>query len=202
MSEFFGCTRRRAARATARGCCRRPRRTPLSAAALPRHWRHTASKRGRSTKNMGIRFSPRWTIGHRGIRNFFSASGWRRFRVSRLCGRGLKATVRRRANDAGEFRLAPEEVAKIDDVQAEQRAWPHRDDGGVARIAGQQRELSKERPGSNTEGAGHHADFALAGGDKIHAVAALAAPDDGGAGRIVARAQKLRDIGEGWRAGV
>jgi hypothetical protein len=72
----------RAARATAPDCCRRPKHTPLNAAALPRHWRHTASKRGRSTKNMDIRFSPRWTIGHRDIRNFFSGSSWQRLPIS------------------------------------------------------------------------------------------------------------------------
>jgi hypothetical protein len=74
--RFFGCTRQRAARGTARGCFTQPKRMPLSAAALLRHWRPTASRRGRSTKNMNIKSSPRWTLGHRDTRNSSCVSSW------------------------------------------------------------------------------------------------------------------------------
>src|SRR5262245_47695694 len=118
---------------------------------------------------MDIRFSPRWTIGHRDTRNTSCASSWPR--LSR--GSSLEALLSRGADDAGELRLAPEEMAKIDDVETKKRGLPHGDDGGVARIAGQQREFAKEIPRLETDRLWSQSDFEFARGDKIHAIAAL-----------------------------
>ena len=107
----------------------------------------------------------------------------------------------RGANDAGEFGLAPKQMAKVDDVQAKKGALLHRDDGGVARIAGEQREFAKEVPRAEADRLRSQSDFDFARGDKIHAVAAFAAPDDDGPGRIIAPPQKLRDLGNGPGAG-
>src|SRR3984893_4953928 len=93
-------------------------------------------------------------------------------------------------------------MAKIDDVKAKKRGLPHRDDGCMARIAGEQRELAKEIPWPETDRLGSQSDFDLARGDKIHAVAAFAAPNDDGPSRIIARAQKLRHIHDGGGADI
>src|SRR5207244_1825894 len=101
------------------------------------------------TKNADTRFSAPWKIALRDTRNSGCASGWQQLRVSprtRSPSRGFEAPIRRGADDAGEFRLAPEQVAKIDDVEAEKCGWPRRDDRSVTRIAGQQSELAKEIP--------------------------------------------------------
>ena len=47
-------------------------------------------------------------------------------------------------DDLSEIGLAPEQLAKIDDIEAEKRALPHCDDRRVARTAGQQRNLADE----------------------------------------------------------
>jgi hypothetical protein len=39
-------------------------------------------------------------------------------------------------DDPGELGLAPQQLAKIDDVENEQRAWPRRDNRGIAGTAG------------------------------------------------------------------
>ena len=72
----------------------------------------------------------------------------------------------------------------------------HRDDGGVARIAGQQCQFAKKVPCPETYTFRHHSNFDFSGSDKIHAVALLAAPDDDGPRRIIAWPQKLCDIGD------
>src|SRR5215469_791140 len=64
--------------------------------------------------------------------------------LQRLHGSGLEAGIRRLADNPGEFRLAPEQLAKIDDVEPQQRALRHRDDRCVAGIAGQKRDLAEE----------------------------------------------------------
>src|ERR1700738_5661673 len=93
-------------------------------------------------------------------------------------------------------------MAKIDDVKAKKGGLPHRDDSGIARIAGEQRELAKEIPRPETDRLGSQSDFDFSRCDKIHAVAAFAAPNDNGSGRIIARAQKLRHIGDGGGADI
>ena len=50
-------------------------------------------------------------------------------------------------NDAGEIGLTASQLAKIDAVEAKQRATLGGDDGGVTRSAGQQRDLAEELPG-------------------------------------------------------
>jgi hypothetical protein len=47
-------------------------------------------------------------------------------------------------DDPGELGLAPQQLAKVDDVEDEQRAWPDRDDRGIAGTAGDQCDLAKE----------------------------------------------------------
>src|SRR6266446_6319183 len=171
---------------------------PSNAAALPRLWRPTASRRGRFTRSTVTGFSAPSKTPRRDTRNTSCASSWQR--LSRASG--FEALRGRGTDDAGEFGLAPEETPKIDDVEAEKGGLPHRDDGGVARIAGEQREFAKEIPRPGTDRLGSHADFEFARGDKIHAIAALAAADDDGPGRIIARPQKLRYIGDGRGADI
>ncbi len=60
--------------------------------------------------------------------------------TSRFSGAAFRFFV----DDPGELGLAPQQLAKIDDVEDEQRAWPHRDDRGIARTAGDQCHLAKE----------------------------------------------------------
>ena len=50
-------------------------------------------------------------------------------------------------DDAGEIGLTAHQLAKIDDVEAEQHATLGRDDGGVTWPAGQQSDLAEELPG-------------------------------------------------------
>jgi hypothetical protein len=76
-----------------------------------------------------------------------------------LLGRG--------ADDAGEFGLAPKQMAKVDDVQAKKGALLRRDDGGVARIAGEQREFAEEIPRPETDRVWPQTDFNFASGDKV-----------------------------------
>ena len=99
-------------------------------------------------------------------------------------------------------RLTDEQLAKIDDVQAEKCRLPRRDNRGAARIAGQQSEFAKEIPRPETYRFRHHANFDFSRGDKIHAVAPLAAPDDRGPGRVIAWPQELGYIGDGRGADI
>src|SRR5215472_7311152 len=59
---------------------------------------------------------------------------------------GAEPLVRLLVDDPSQLRLAAEQLEEIDDVEGQQRARSRRDDGGVARRAGEQRQLAEERP--------------------------------------------------------
>ena len=84
-----------------------PRKTmPPNVAASPRHWKHTATRRGRSTRSAARRFSAPWKITRPVTRNSLCASGWRRLRL-RI--RGFDYTVagaRRRSAAALKMRAS------------------------------------------------------------------------------------------------
>jgi hypothetical protein len=73
-------------------------------------------------------------------------------------------------DDPGELGLTPQQLPKIDDVEDEQRARPHRDDRGIAGTAGDQCHLAKEFPRPENHRFGLQLHFDLACRNKIHAV--------------------------------
>src|SRR5579871_1130893 len=62
-----------------------------------------------------------------------------------------EALARLFADHPRQLRLARQQFVEIDDVERQQRAWLCRGDRGVARVAGQQRQLAEELPRSEVE---------------------------------------------------
>jgi hypothetical protein len=78
-------------------------------------------------------------------------------------------------NGPGESWLAPERLAKIDDIEFQERGRLCCDDRRVALLAGQQNELSEEFPRTEMNRL-RQAYLNLARSNKIHGVARLAPP--------------------------
>jgi hypothetical protein len=88
---------------------------------------------------------------------------------------------------ACKFRLAPEQLAKIGNIEAEERALAHRDDRRVAWTAGEQGYFAKEFSRPEKDRLGLQLNLDLARNDKINAIAWLPATDDNRAGSVFAR---------------
>src|SRR5258708_19883322 len=84
--------------------------------------------------------------------------------TSRFSGAAFRLLV----DEPGEIRLAAEQLAKIDDVEAEQGALPRRHDRRVARTATQQCHLTEEFARPEDDPPAPPLDFALTRATEIH----------------------------------
>ena len=105
-------------------------------------------------------------------------------RASRPSGPALRFFVYR----ACKFWLPPEQLAKIRDIEAEERALVHRDDRRIAWTTSEQRYFAKEAPRPEKDRLGLKLNLDFARNDKIHTISWLAAADDYRAGSVFARA--------------
>ena len=88
---------------------------------------------------------------------------------------------------ACEIRLAPEQLAKIGDIEAEERALARRDDGRIAWTTGEEGHFAKEVSRPEVYRLGLHLNLDVARNDKIHAISWLTAANNCRPGSVIAR---------------
>ena len=88
---------------------------------------------------------------------------------------------------ACKFWLPPEQLAKIRDIEAEERALVHRDDRRIAWTTSEQRYFAKELPRPEKDRLGLKLNLDFARNNIIHAIPWFPTADDYGADVVFAR---------------